>query len=115
MTESEKQAIASRFTAFREKHVQLLQKELAKEADVHLQTISRIETGQNLPNQKIVTFLAQKYGLNPNWLMTGKGVEKITAKANKTSEANMLARIALLENELKDVKSILNKLLEKLG
>lgn len=47
-------------------------KELARAAQVSKQTISAYLSGENQPSAKALINLAQKYGLDLNWLLTGE-------------------------------------------
>ena len=108
-------AIASRFTTFRNNYIKLGQTELAKEAGITQKTISFIETGRAVPNQKTLTYLSRKYKLNAEWLMTGKGEPISNAKAEPNSIANMQARIAMLEKQVQTLQETIKTVLEKLA
>ena len=48
-------------------------KELAIATDIPVRTIGGYERNENPPNEKFLTKLIEKYNVNINWFLTGKG------------------------------------------
>ncbi len=67
-----KEDVGTRFKAFRidKKKAQHV---LAGELNVHQSTITNIEHGTTFPKISYLFYFYAKYGLNINWLITGKG------------------------------------------
>ena len=49
------------------------QHELGSELNIEQSLISNIESGECYPNIRYLNYLYKKYGLNINWLVSGKG------------------------------------------
>ena len=64
--------IGKLFKTFR-KTINKAQHELASELNIEQTIISNIERGKYYPNIKYLNYLYKRYGLNINWLCTGKG------------------------------------------
>ncbi len=64
--------IGKLFKKFR-KTIDKAQHKLASELNIGQGVISNIERGKCYPNFKYLNYLYKKYGLNINWLFTGKG------------------------------------------
>ncbi|MFD1770901.1 helix-turn-helix domain-containing protein [Sphingobacterium suaedae] len=58
--------------------------------------ISRIENGHRMPNVEVLIFIANKYGADINWILTGETVKK-TASAS----SELIARVTLLETRVR--------------
>lgn len=99
MAEKNEEALAmigQRFKQFR-KEKNITQDDL-KEVAINI-VISRIENGHRMPNGDILIYMANKYDMDINWLLTGQ-------KASKPVSANteVLARVGLLETRIKQVE-----------
>jgi len=64
--------VGSRFRKFRES-LRKTQLQLATELNVYQSTITNIEKGKTFPKISYLSHFYEKYRLNMNWLMTGKG------------------------------------------
>ncbi len=51
----------------------LTQKEFATSIEISEATLRRYESGQNFPDAEVLERIADKYGVNIHWLVTGKG------------------------------------------
>lgn len=107
-------AIGARLRVFYKQYVGT-QGDLARETNQNVKTINLMVNGHIMVNNETITVLAQKYNLNPDWLLTGKGEMLNNQKPNPKSIANLHAKVASLELELKSMKSILEKVLAKLS
>lgn len=67
-----KEEIGRRFRQFRWM-INKSQWQLAEEIDIFQSIISNIESGKTFPRIVYLQFLNENYGLNINWLVTGKG------------------------------------------
>lgn len=92
--------IGQRFKQFR-KERKITQDDL-KDIAINI-VISRIENGHRMPNGDILVYMANKYDMDINWLLTGQKVSKPVS-----ANTEVLARVGLLETRLKQVE-------EKLG
>ncbi|MBB2148842.1 helix-turn-helix domain-containing protein [Pedobacter gandavensis] len=106
--------IGARLRVFYKQHVGS-QADLARETDQNVKTINLMVNGHVMVNNETITVLAQKYNLDPDWLLTGKGEVLNNQKPNPKSIANLHAKVAKLELELKSVKGILEQVLAKLS
>lgn len=73
-------AIITRFIRFREKHIAEKQEDAAKELKISWSTLWRYEKGETGIPTKVVKLLQERYKLNPEWLLTGKGKDQVDAK-----------------------------------
>lgn len=64
----------------------LSQAEVALVLGVHLQTISRYERGELNPSARKISVLADSLGINPDWLLTGKGWSYIPSTSAQAFE-----------------------------
>jgi len=55
------------------KELGLTQKEFASSIEISEATLRRYESGQNFPDAEVLERIANKYGVNTHWLVTGKG------------------------------------------
>ena len=55
------------------KKLNITAKELALTTDIPVRTIGGYERNENPPNGKFLTKLIEKYNVNINWFLTGKG------------------------------------------
>ena len=55
------------------KELGLTQKEFATSIEISEATLRRYESGQNFPDAEVLERIADKYGVNIHWLITGKG------------------------------------------
>ncbi len=67
-----KSQIGERFLKFRES-LKKTQREVASELNIYQSTITNIEKGKTFPKISYLTYLYDRYRLNQNWLITGKG------------------------------------------
>lgn len=67
-----KNEVGSRFKRFREA-IGKTQTQLAEELQVYQSTITNIEVGKTFPNIKYLHYFHEKYRLNSNWLLNGRG------------------------------------------
>jgi transcriptional regulator with XRE-family HTH domain len=51
----------------------LTQREFAKSIGISEATLRRYESGQNFPDAGVLERIANKYGVNTHWLVTGRG------------------------------------------
>ena len=103
--ESTLKIIGQRFKQFR-KDKKITQDDL-KEIAINI-VISRIENGHRMPNPEILIYMANKYAMDINWLLTGE-VNKKAPMANN----EILARIGLLETRVRELEKELGKELFK--
>lgn len=77
-----KEDVGIRFKAFRldQKKPQHV---MANELKVHQSTITNIEHGTTFPKINYLFYFYEVYGLNINWLITGKGDMYLSGKANE--------------------------------
>ena len=64
--------IGARLKELRKK-LNITAKELALATDIPVRTIGGYERNENPPNEKFLTKLIEKYNVNINWFLTGKG------------------------------------------
>ncbi|MCK4764152.1 MAG: helix-turn-helix transcriptional regulator [Candidatus Aminicenantes bacterium] len=67
-----KEEVGIRFCQFR-KAIDKTQQQLADELKIYQSTITNFEQGKTFPNLNYLNHFSGKYGLNINWLVTGKG------------------------------------------
>lgn len=67
-----KKAVGSRFSQFR-RAIDKTQQQLADELEIYQSTITNFEQGKTFPNLSYLYHFSERYGLNINWLITGKG------------------------------------------
>jgi DNA-binding XRE family transcriptional regulator len=115
MITEQRAAVGSRFETFRKNYIKASQTVLAKEAGTTQKTISEIERGIYMPFQDLVTHLATKHKLNPDWLMSGKGNPLSTAKKDPEQAANIQVRLSAVEKRVEDLQETIKLLLEKLS
>jgi len=61
--------------------------------------MSRIENGHRFPNPEILIYMANKYSMDINWLLTG-----ITTKKKTSDNTEILARLGLAEARLAELE-----------
>lgn len=119
-----KQEVGERFKSFRI-HKKKSQKVLATELGVHQSTITNIEKGEAFPKVNYLNYLYEEYGLNLNWLVTGKGSHymdwakhretyRIMASTQNEHEREDLGKIREL-NALMKIPVIRQQILARLG
>jgi transcriptional regulator with XRE-family HTH domain len=113
MQQHDLKAIGARIKTIR-KTTDALQQDLAKDSGLTVKTISHVENGHTLPPQELLGALSDKYGYNIDWILTGTGKEKKT-KGKDNSNANIQAKVHKLDMELKEMKKMLQALLEKIN
>ena len=67
-----KKEIGHRFKRFRQT-IKKSQKQLADELQLYQSTITNIEVGKTFPNTAYLRYFYDKYRLNADWLINGKG------------------------------------------
>lgn len=102
--------IANRLLFFRES-LKIAQKDVAKGSKSSQGHISEMEKGLKSIQPRVILFLAERYGLNVDWLFTGRGemqlgelVQEPAAVYRSRGESRLEARVAALEAELKKLK-----------
>ncbi len=85
------ETIAERLSRLR-KHRKLKQVDVAAAADVDRSSISKYETGGDVPGRDTLMKLAEFYGVSIDWLAAGSGLplEKEAARARNEEEALLL-------------------------
>ena len=64
--------IGKRIQHFRE-HFGLKQGEFSREIKMSQTTVSRVESGEKQPSKAFLNAMEVRYGINPDWVITGKG------------------------------------------
>lgn len=67
-----KKDVGARFCEFR-KTIRKTQTQLSEELGIYQSTIASFEIGKTFPSFKYLHYFHEKYGLNINWLITGRG------------------------------------------
>lgn len=67
-----KESVGARFRKFREE-INKRQHQLGEELNISQSTVANIERGNAFPNISYLHYFYQKYSLNINWLLTGRG------------------------------------------
>ena len=111
MQQQDLKAVGSRVKTIR-KNEGIRQQDLADQSGLNIKTISLVENGHRLPGQELLDVLS-KYGYNIDWILTGDGQEKKT-KSKDNSPANVHAKVHKLEIELKEIKKVMQAILDKL-
>lgn len=103
-------AIAGRLLFFRES-LKISQKDVANGSKSSQGHISEMEKGLKSIQPRVILFLAERYGLNVDWLFTGRGemqlgelVQEPAAIYRRRVESKLEARVAALEAELRRMK-----------
>lgn len=104
--------VAERFKQLRD-HLNLSQRDFAREIGVSPSVISEIERGGREPSRKVFSTIHEKYGCDLNWLLLGDGnldmnAPNISAKEKEIEElkksiAEMEANIDKLKLENKEM------------
>jgi transcriptional regulator with XRE-family HTH domain len=68
--------VVERWKTFRARHINKNQAEAAIVLGISAAGLSYIENAKRAISYKVVSAAVNKYGLNPEWLSTGKGAEK---------------------------------------
>lgn len=55
--------------------------------------LAEIETGKKNPSPRVVFTLCQKYGINPKWLVDGKGNKRTNDVSPTEDEKKMLVKL----------------------
>lgn len=106
-------AIAGRLLFFRESN-KIPQGDVARGSGSSQGHVSEMEKGLKTIRPRVIIFLAERYGLNVDWLFTGRGEMQISGMPNmvlepaadyrrKGSEAAMEERIRALENQVRQL------------
>lgn len=66
------------------------QGEFARAVNIVQQQLSKYERGENKPSSEFLTVLVDKFNVNINWLLTGKGGIFATESSEKMSETDEL-------------------------
>lgn len=88
--------IGQRFKQFR-KEKGITQDELKEVGNTVV--ISRIENGHRFPNTEILIYMAFKFGMDINWLLTGE-----TSKKTANINSEILARLGLAEARITELE-----------
>jgi len=113
MQEIDLKAIGARLKSFRETNVGG-QKSLSEETGISVKTISFFENGHYAPSQQLISHLMLKYKINPFWLTTGKGKDKDDSVSEPDAHHNLSAKVASMEMQLAEMKSLMEKILKRL-
>jgi transcriptional regulator with XRE-family HTH domain len=84
-----KKEIGRRFKRFRET-IGKTQMQLAGELKVYQSTITNIEVGKTFPGLKYLHYFHDKYRLNTNWLLSGRGDMFESEEERKPSTVSLL-------------------------
>ena len=114
MQEQELKAIGARVRTIREEQ-ELSQEEFGKVLDVNKKTISLLENGHRKPGQNVLSILSQKYKVNLDWVNSGAGDKYRTEEVNPKTQANLYAKIALMEMELVELRKLVETLILKIS
>ncbi|WP_286710178.1 MULTISPECIES: helix-turn-helix domain-containing protein [Sphingobacterium] len=88
--------IGQRFKQFR-KEKGITQEDLKEVGNAVV--MSRIENGHRFPNPEILIYMAKKYSMDINWLLTGTTIKKSTS-----DNSEILARLGLAEARLSELE-----------
>lgn len=89
--------------------LKLTSAELAASLQIPTRTIGSYERDEAQPGPKFLNALICKFGININWLLTGKGNKYISKKqeAEMNYIANLQEKLKLTDNELQGLIDIL--------
>jgi transcriptional regulator with XRE-family HTH domain len=88
--------VANRLAMFRKEHIDKSQNKAAKILGMAQSTLSEMESGKSEIKYTLMEKFMKEYGLNLEWLSTGKG--KMIAKAE--TKTNLITDINLINQEL---------------
>jgi len=88
--------IGQRFKQFR-KEKGITQEDLKEVGNAVV--MSRIENGHRFPNTEILMYMANKYKMDINWLLTGQ-----TSKKEASVNSEILARLGLAEVRISELE-----------
>lgn len=92
------------------KNLKITSRELAEAIDIPVRTIGSYERNEALPGPKFLNALFEKYHVNINWLITGKGEMFTSSKTevDLTYLSQLKDRLNLSPAELEGLIEILN-------
>jgi transcriptional regulator with XRE-family HTH domain len=93
-------AIGERFGFFRNKYISTSQAQAALQTGINQSYFSLIETGRKSPGYKVINSLVNKYNLNTEWLLTGKGEPVMKQDTPDTNMGTTLQRLIAANREL---------------
>lgn len=100
--------IGKRLKEFRAlKHLTIL--EMSKELNIPVRTAGSYERGEVLPSSKFYSLMIERYNLNINWLISGRGTMFINQDIKKDNDS-----ILQLQEKIKLSNDDMNKLIEML-
>lgn len=105
-------AIGNRLKSIRLKHVGT-QKELSEATNVHTITISRAENGNKRPTAEHLDYFAKNYNYSRDWILTGRGKDQVKTTKGK-EQKDLHLKVIEMETELKQIKALMNQILDKL-
>lgn len=101
-----KQDVSVRFKRIVDIHSQGKASVCAEDLESANSTIGNILAGANLPGAEILAKLNDKYDINVNWLLTGKGAIHNSEEASETEIENQ--RLKVKNDELLELNSKLS-------
>ncbi|WP_036692282.1 helix-turn-helix domain-containing protein [Pedobacter glucosidilyticus] len=101
--------VVERWKAFRIKHIDKNQAEAAEKLGTTPASLSYLENGKRTISYKILNAAVTKFGLNAEWLSTGKGVDKKT-KEKPTLVTDITELRAELDIQLNMIKIMGNQI-----
>ena len=105
-----KMTIGKRIKKFREeKHITA--SELAGKLGLPARTIGSYERGEIMPGSKFLALITDKFNLNINWLLSGRGFMFINQGAAK-NDSSITGSIQELQEEIKFSNDDMNTLIE---
>jgi SOS-response transcriptional repressor LexA/DNA-binding XRE family transcriptional regulator len=83
--------------------LKLSQEALAIATGSQRTTVAGYESGISLPRAEFLRELSIKYGINPNWILTGQGDMLVEASANSKGKSPLEKEVEqIIENQTKD-------------
>lgn len=99
-------AMAGRLKLFREA-LNIKQKEICFESETSQGQLSEMESGKKQIQPRVVLYLAERYGLNVDWLYTGRGemqIGGVGVRENQPPYGSTEHRLRLLEEKVRDIE-----------
>lgn len=91
------------------------QTDFSYKVDMSTSLISKIESGDLEPSAKLIKRIAEKYGVDVNWLLKGEGILKVNLKSEPQSDNPWRDEAyASLKADMDYLKEQYNKVLNRL-
>jgi transcriptional regulator with XRE-family HTH domain len=87
---------------------------MSKQVGITVKTISFVENGHSAPSQKMLSYLSEKYNVNPEWVTTGKGDRISNEVFDAKYVHNLYSKVVNLERELSEMRSLVETLITKI-